>query len=98
MAAKTAKSRDRSIDDRYTISPMIPAAIIHMSTAITTMDCTPPLSGRLRSLTTWSFVTIVVPAGARGVPFTAIPIARGWPLNTMFCASRSVTNTVGTPK
>ena len=49
VALKTAKSRIRSIADRYTIRPMIPAAMTHIRTAITTIDWTPPASGRLRS-------------------------------------------------
>ena len=77
---------------------MIPAAMSHNNTAVTTMDWTPPARGRLRSLSTCAFVSAVVPAGARLLPWTATPIASGWPLNTMSWASCSDTKTVGTPK
>ena len=77
VALNTAKSRMRSIAERYTIRPMIPAAMSHINTAMTTIDWTPPSTGRLRSLSTCGLVSSVVPAGGRAVPWTAIAIAKG---------------------
>ena len=47
---------------------------------------------------TSSFVSDFIPDGAGDLPSTAIAIARGWPLKTMFCASFRLVKTVGIPK
>ena len=98
MALKIAKSRPRSIAERYTIRPMIPAAMSHMRIAVIEIACSPPFMGRSRSVRAWALVTVLVPSGASAWPRTARAIARGAPLNTMRCASSSTTNAVGTPK
>ena len=49
---------------------MIPAAMTHINTAMTTIDWMPPATGRLRSLTTSSLVSAVSPSGAGVVPST----------------------------
>jgi hypothetical protein len=91
-AFSTAKSRTRSIADRYETAPMIRAATSHINTRIALIVEIAFFTGVRRSVSIWLEVRAARPAGRGpcGVPRVTMALASACPPKPIACASGSV--------
>ena len=78
VAFITAKSLARSRAERYTIEPMIPAAMSQRRALMKSIVCSPLAIGRRMSATTSALVSCARPSGvASGLPLVTTAVASG---------------------